>query len=84
MEDTVKEMRIKIGEDEDSDDEHEDDNGLDDLLDDHDRQIDIALHEANMPSTSTDSDVCTNPRRDLTEHLQYYDTNYLDSVLPLP
>ena len=85
MEDTVEEMRIEIGEDEDSDDEYEDDDGLDDLLDDDDRQIiDIALHEANMPSTSSDSDICTNPRRDLTERLQQYDTNFLDSVLPLP
>ena len=82
----MEEVRIEIGEDEDSDDEYEDDDGLDDLLDDDDRQIiDIALHEANMPSTSSDTDtVCTNPRRDLTERLQQYDTNFLDRVLPLP
>jgi hypothetical protein len=63
VEDTVEEMRIEIGEE---DDENDDDD--EDLMDDDDRQmIDTALHEANMPSTSYDSDVCTNPRRDLTE-----------------
>ena len=82
VEDTVEEMRIEIGEDDD-DDESEDEG--EELMDDEDRQmIDTALQEANRPSTSSDSDICTNPRKDLTERLQQYDTNFLDSILPLP
>ena len=80
LEDTVEEMRIEIGEEDDDSDDDDDD-----LFDDNDRQmIDSALHEANMPSTSSNTDICTNPRRDLTERLQQYDANFLDSVLPLP
>ena len=45
LEDTVEEMRIKIGED----DDESDDEG-DELIDDDDRQmIDTALHETNTP-----------------------------------
>ena len=78
VEDTVEEMRIEIGEEDDSDDDS------DELMDDDDRQIiDTALHCANVPSTSSDT-ICTNPRRHLTDRLQQYDTNFLESVLPLP
>ena len=78
VEDTVEEMRIEIGEEDDSDDDS------DELMDDDDRQIiDTALHCANVPSTSSDT-ICTNPRRDLTDRLQQYDTIFLESVLPLP
>ena len=81
VEDTVDEMRIEIGQDDD--DDGSDDDG-EELMDDNDRQlIDTALQESNTPSTSSDSDICTNPRRDLTERLQQYDTNFLESVLPL-
>ena len=77
----MEEMRIEIGEEEDDSDDDDDD----DLFDDHDRQmIDRAMHEAGMPSTSSNTDICTNPQRDLTERLQQYDANFLDSVLPLP
>ena len=79
VEDTVEEMRIEIGEEDDSDDDGNE------LMDDDDRQIiDRALQAANAPSTSADTDICTNPRRDLTECLQLYNPNFLESVLLLP
>ena len=79
VEDTVEEMRIEIGEEDNSDDVSD----SDELMDDDDRQIiDTALHGANVSSTSSDT-ICTNPRRDLTDRLQEYDTNFLESVLPL-
>ena len=72
VEDAVEEMRIEIG-------EEDDDESDDDLMDDNDRQmIDTVLQDTNEPSTSSDTDICTNPRRDLTEQ---FDTNF---VLPLP
>ena len=80
VEDTMEEMRIEIGEEDD-----DSDNDGDELMDDDDRQmIERALQEANNPATSSETDICTNPRRDLTESLQAYDPNFLDSVLPLP
>ena len=72
----MEEMRIEIGEDGDSDDD-------DELMDDDDRQlIDKALEQTNTPTT--ESETCTNPRRDLTDSLQSYDPHFLESVLPLP
>ena len=79
VEDTVEEMRIEIGEEDDSDDDGNE------LMDDDDRQIiDRALQAANAPSMSADTDIRTNPRRDLTERLQQYNPNFLESVLLLP
>ena len=74
VEDTVKEMRIEIGEE-----DHDSDDGSE-LMDDDDRQIiDGALQAANTPSTSADTDICTNPRRDsATERLQQYNPNFLE------
>ena len=77
VDDTVENMRIEIGQDDDDDS----DTDGEELMDNNDRQlIDTALQGANTPSTNLDSDICTNPRRDLTEQ---YDTNFLESVLPL-
>ena len=82
VEDTMEEMRIEIEEEADNDDESDDG---DELMDDDDRRmIDTALQDTDTPSTSSGSDICTNPRRDLTQQLKQYDKNFLDSVLPLP
>ena len=90
VEDTMEEMRIEIGDD----DSDSDDSDGDELMDDNDRQIiGRALRAANepsgcldeyAPSTSSATDICTNPRRDLTDRLQEYDAQFLESVLPLP
>ena len=80
-EDAMEEMRIEIGEDDDSDDD--DAELMDELLDDDDRQlIDKTLEQTNRPTTETE--ICTNPRRDLTDSLRNYDPHFLESVLPLP
>ena len=79
-EDTVEEMRIEIGEEDDD----SDDNG-DELMDDSDRQlIDRALDDTSTSTPQTDTETCTNPRRNLTDRLQDYEPNFLESVLPLP
>ena len=84
-EDTVEEMRIEIGDEDDSDDDDDDYDDVDDLLDDSDRQLIDRVLEQTSTSTSTQTaDVCTNVRRDLTERLQDYEPHFLESVLPLP
>ena len=92
VEDTLEEMTIEIGgEDDDSD---VDGNGDNDLIDDMDRQvIDRAIRQTDTStdteqSTSTGShtntDICTHPRRDLTHQFAQHDPEFLDSILPLP
>ena len=84
-EDTVEEMRIEIGDEDESDDDDDDYDDVDDLLDDSDRQLIDRVLEQTSTSTSTQTaDVCTNVRRDLTERLQDYEPHFLESVLPLP
>ena len=75
----MEEMSIEFGKG--SEDGSDD---VDQPMDENNRQmIDTALQNTNEPSTSSSSDICTSPRRDLTERLQEYDANFLDSVLPL-
>ena len=45
---------------------------------------DRRLIDQAMQQTSQPNDVCTEPRRDLTSAIQNMDTNFLESVLPLP
>lgn len=68
----MEDVRIQIGQDSDG---YESDDDGEKLMDNTDRQsINKALQEANTPSTGSDSDICMNPRRYLTEQLQQYDT----------
>ena len=79
-EDTVEEMGIEIGEEDDD----SDDDG-DELMDDNDRELsDRTLDDTSTSTPQTDTETCTNPRRNLTDRLQDYEPNFLESVLPLP
>ena len=85
VEDTLEEMVIELGE-EDTDDEEE-------MIDDADRRIsDSAMQQAteqsgiSTPTSTTPvrGNICTHSRRELSQILDKYDSNFLENVMLLP
>ena len=88
LEEAVEEMIIEFGDD--SSDEEEEEGEPDKLMDEDDGTLIDRVQQSTTTTESTAStstantNTHTSPRCNLSEALQQYEQNFLDSVLPLP